>query len=223
MRTYSGSRYFLVFILTFFIFLIGLLSGLVIESQRIIAVDSLQGEYQMDFESIEAKFNLMRVTDSIDCMSINNDYENKLKNLEDGRLKLEEYQLSSKISNDDFLRLNRELFLQHINYYVLLQEMKDHCDLGVDVLYFFNQKSNCPDCEEQQFVLTYFRKKFNDKFRVFSINSLNEQNDSAIEFLIDKYEILEFPSIVINGDKFSGLASKNDIELVICDLDELEC
>lgn len=223
MRTYSKSRYFLVLVLTSFIFIIGLLSGIVIESQRIISIDSMQDEYTNNFTSLQAKFNLMRSSNMIDCNIINEDFEVSLKHLEDGRLKLEEYQLSSKISESDFLKLNRQLFLQHINYYILLQDMKNHCDLGVDVLYFFNQKSECPDCEEQQFVLTYFRKKFADKFRVFSINGLNEEQDLAINYLKEKYQINDYPTIVVNGHIIKGIASKAEIEELICDLDEITC
>lgn len=221
MREYNRYRYYLVLILSIFIFTIGLLLGIVVENKRVILIQHETIENEIIFESLKTNYMMMNQQKDFDCKSFDKNFENSIRQLEDIRIKIEEYRLSAKINENEYNRLDHRLFILKMNHYLLLEEVKDKCDLGFIVLYFFSDQKECPRCSDQEFVLTYFRKTLDTKFRVFAINS--NIDDYSIKLLKEKYDVKSYPTVIISEDKFEGLMSREIIKNYICKEDKESC
>ena len=65
------------------------------------------------------------------------------------------------------------------------------------ILYFYSNKEDCNDCEQQGYVLSYIKKKY-PSVRVYSFD-INIENQ-AIDIIKENYDINIAPSVVINGN-----------------------
>ena len=102
-------------------------------------------------------------------------------------------------SGDEYKYLKGKYFLLEIRAYVLFTRLKNECSRDYDlILYFYDQHDE--DSKRQGEVLDKLVEI--DKANVFSF----DRNFEIINFLTDKYEIKESPTIIVNEKKkFEGL------------------
>ena len=101
-----------------------------------------------------------------------------------------------------------------IKHWLLLQKTSKNCDTDLSfIIYFYSDKKDCPECEDQGYILTYFRKKY-PFLRVYSFDY--NLNLSALKTLKSIYTLEEeLPAIIVNDDVYQGFKSKKDLEEIL--------
>lgn len=216
-RGFKKEKYVFAALLTLGIFLLGVLLGLVIEGKRIIFIQNSAKEQKLDFASLQLQYAYVnQLSQEQNCPALIKTFEKNIESLESARLRLEEYNQNAKISKDDFKLLQREYILSQLSYWLFAKQTRDVCNVDqASILYFYSTKKECPDCEEQAFVLTYLKKRFNEKLLIFALNGRYTE-EPMIEMLKTRYDIQVYPTLVIEDKKFEGFTSKDDILREIC-------
>ncbi|MGM5484548.1 MAG: hypothetical protein ACQEP1_01620 [Nanobdellota archaeon] len=215
---FKKRRYFAAFFITLGIFLIGLLLGFVLESKRVDYITEKNKEQSLDLESLQLQYQFLEsMTGSRDCDAYMRTFDTYLKDLEDTRIRLERYKDNADVNEEDFRRLWRKYILAQLRYYRISKEANEVCDVDkVTVLYFFSDKKECPNCEEQAFVLNYFKKLLKEDILVFSIDA-NFEREPLVKMLKERYEVDDYPTLVIGDKVKEGLTDKDEILSIICD------
>jgi len=147
-------------------------------------------------------------------------FDVSVKSLDRTRERLENYDRDATLNKRDFELLQRDYSLGQVRYWLLAEQVKKLCDTDtVTVLYFFSDEATCPDCDEQSFVLTYLKRRFEDRLLNFVFDE-RLTSEPMIGILKSTYNITEFPAIIIGGRKFEGFQSRQNLLDVICPLYE---
>lgn len=217
MREFSKKRYLLTLILTSFIFVFGLMLGLVIEGTRTSYLEDQSTQQTLDYNSLQLQYEFIdQLGQEGNCEAISKTFDHAVESLENSRIRLEEYNQDATLNKREFDNLKREYALAQIRYWMLARKTKELCDMELStILYFYSTKEKCPTCEQQAFILTYLKKKFDDKLLNFALDG-DYENELMIEIIKDTYDVTEFPTIIVDDIKFDGLTSKETILKEIC-------
>ncbi len=91
------------------------------------------------------------------------------------------------------------------DYYVLLEykhskmveSFRKDCNKDIATVYFFITP-NCPECDGLGVLLTSYKQKYRDSVFIYTFN-VSLSDSPIISYLINKYGINTFPSVVVNG------------------------
>jgi hypothetical protein len=216
-RELNKKRYLIAGILTAFIFLLGLMLGMVVEGQRVGYIDKVNRIEKLDYSSLQIQYAYIeQLSREENCEAVSKTFENSVKSLIETSERLESYEKNANINKQEFGFLKREYMLAQLNYWLLAQRTKKICDRDiVTVLYFYSTDKECPRCEEQAFILTYLKQKFGNKLLIFSLDS-TYTDEPMIEMLKQQYDMHEYPTLIIENRKIEGFASKSEILSIIC-------
>jgi hypothetical protein len=226
-RKIDKTRYLIAFGITLLIFIPGLLLGMVLDNERVSALQAQSKIQELDIKSLQLNYlyisNLKNTTNS--CIPLKATLEKSIKDLSKSLDKIEEYKKGAKIENNDFNILSRRYLLDNLDYWVLSKKTKELCDLDtVNILYFFN--SQCDICPNQGIVLTYFKKKLGDNLLIFPINTDLIDDEPMVSVLVNTYKITEYPSLVIEEKVHLGILNTDEMQQVLCyeyGYNETEC
>jgi len=217
MRKISRTRYVVAAAIAVCVFLLGLFLGLVIENMRIEYVQKNDKLHQMEYNSLQLLYTYVdQLSQSKECEAIPKIYDLSLQHLETTRIRLENYERDSTLNEREFNILRREYVQAELRYWLLAQRIKQMCGLDiVSVLYFYSTDKECPQCNEQAFVLTYLKDIFKQDLLIFALDS-NYDEEPLIPVLKRSYNIEEYPTIVVDGKVFSGFTGKEIILDEVC-------
>jgi len=216
-RKVSKERYFFAFLITAGIFALGLLLGLVIEGKRIDLVVFRDQEQKLDFQSLQLQYQFVdQFSQEKNCEGLLTTFDSSLQSLEFTREKIESYRKDSTFNNKEFDLVKREYTLAQVNYWLLYSNAKETCDLDSSViLYFFADDTICSDCDDQAIVLTWLKHKLGMNLLNFVFDGSYE--DEPIMGLMKKiHNVDSYPTIVINGETFTGFTGRKEILSKIC-------
>ena len=216
-RKISKDKYVIAFILTLGIFLLGMLFGFVIEGKRINFAQNEARLQKIDFSSLQLQYQYInQLSEEGDCEALIDAFDASLKNLDSTRVRIEDYEEDTKMNKEEFEVLKREYTISQLNYWLFAEKTKNMCNPDVTtILYFYDEKDKCPSCEEQAFVLTHLKKKFKEKLLIFALDS-RQENEPMIKFLKKRYNVVSFPTLVIEDRVFTEVLSQDDILVEIC-------
>lgn len=216
-RTARWSSYAIAFLITALIFATALYASNYFNNRRVAEIQATQDSISVDILSLETQFDLLA---EHSCHDIS---ENSVLSTEIQPLaqRLSYLESQSNVNQDELLRLKRYYSLLEIKDYLLMQQVAAKCDLKpVFILYFYSNKGDCKDCEEQGYALTGLANKY-PQLRVYSFDY--NIGLSALQTLIDIHNVKdELPALVINGNVYYGLHTMSDIEKILPELATLE-
>ncbi len=217
MRGLSKERYIAAGAITLGVFILGLLLGLLIEGKRVSYIESMSRKQNLDFSSLQLQYAFIdQLSQEKNCLAVQKTFEQNINNLESTRIRLENFDTDAKINKEDFDLLKNEYLLAQIRYWLLAKRTRDLCSADiVNVLYFFSDEKECPDCEKQAFVLTYLKKKFKDKLLIFSFDSKFEA-EPMIPLLKKAYNVERYPTIVVEEKPHADFRDKDSLLREIC-------
>jgi len=216
-RKISKNRYLLAFLITLIVFTLGLLLGLVIESKRIQLIELQDQQQQLDFNSLQLQYQFIDLFgEEKNCNALKKTFEESIKNLDATRLRLEKYLQSSNLNKKEFNLLKREYILAQIKFWLLTKKTKNVCGFEHSIiLYFYGDNTKCPECADQAFVLTYLKNKLGISLLNFAFDTQSEE-EPLITILKNTFDLKQYPTLIINGEKFEGFTSKETILKKIC-------
>ncbi|MBI2541950.1 hypothetical protein HYV80_04530 [Candidatus Woesearchaeota archaeon] len=217
MRILSKDKYVIAGVITLGIFLLGLFLGLAIEGKRVNYIESVSRRQNLDFGSLQLQYAFIdQLSQDNNCLAVQKTFEHNINNLESTRIRLENFNRDATLNKNELDILKNEYILAQIRYWLLAERTKEVCGSDiVNILYFFSDEEECPDCEKQAFVLTYLKKKFKDKLLIFSFDS-KFKDEPMIGLLKNTYAVDKYPSLVIEGNPSSGFKDKNALLEQIC-------
>lgn len=217
MRKLSKDKYMIAGAITLGIFLLGLFLGLAIEGKRVNYIESVSRRQNLDFSSLQLQYAFIdQLSQEKNCLAVQKTFEHNINNLESTRIRLENFDRDATLNKNELDALKNEYILAQIRYWLLAEKTKEVCGSDiVNILYFFSDEKECPDCEKQAFVLTYLKKKFRDKLLIFSFDS-KFKDEPMIDLLKNTYNADKYPTLVIEGKPSSGFKDKNTLLEQIC-------
>jgi hypothetical protein len=216
-RKISKEKHLIAAILTVGIFLLGLFLGLLVDGERIDFLKSQSDAEKLDYSSMQLQYAFIdQLSQENNCPAVSKTFEQNINNLEDARMRLENYDEDAKLGKDDFIVLKREYTHAQIRYWLLAKKTKEICDAELSsILYFYANNELCPRCEDQAFILTYLKKRFKQKLMIFALDS-DLVEEPLISILKDTYNLTFYPTLIIDDEKYEGFTEKDDILRVIC-------
>lgn len=217
-RSARWSSYIVAFLITALIFATALYVSNYFNDRRIADIQATQDNISIDILSLETQFDLLA---EHACRDIT---ENSVLSSEIRPLASRLSYLESQpgVNENELARLKRYYSLLQIKDLLLMQEVTEKCRNiePVFILYFYSNKGDCTECEEQGYVLTGLNEKY-PQLRVYSFDY--HLGLSALQTLIDINEVRNtMPALVINGQVYYGLKTIEDIENILPDLSKLE-
>lgn len=208
-KKFSVQKYISVLFFTLLIFGSGFFLSDYTTKKRIAQLNDLQQNLRTDILSLETQFSILN---QAPCANLN---ESTLTN--------ELYSISQKLTSvgstlgeDDgnFLELKKYYSILEIKHWLLLQRAAKECKLPLAfIIYFYEDSKNCPQCEDQGYILTYFREKY-PFLRIYSFDY--NLDLAALKTLKSVFRLQdETPIMVINSDVYYGYKSKDELETIM--------
>ena len=198
------SKYIAAFAITLLVFIAGVALGSSSDRKKLAIVDDIEQDIKMNTMGTEIQYLLM--TDS-PCTFVNSTQ----MAIELGNLGSKLTFMESQLGTDDkrVLELKEYYHLLELRHWLFLKKAKEECDKNFElVLYFYSNKGDCRDCEEQGHVLTYVHKK-NPAFNIYSFDV--NINNPALNTLKERYNIRTTPTIIINETIHEGFMSTDEV------------
>lgn len=211
-------RYLAAFAITALIFVLGFFAGLVLENQRSDFLADAYNQQRVDYSSMQLQHQLIEeIARDEDCAALTKTFEQNINSLESARVRLETFAEDATVKEQEFNLLSREYTHAQIRYYLLAQKTQEICgEDAATILYFYTDSSECSECENQAFVLNYLKRVMQDKLLIFSFNEQLADQEPAIRLLMNRHNITEFPSIVINNEPYGGYQSRDVVQSELC-------
>jgi hypothetical protein len=212
-RNIFWKKHIAAFVITFLIFVIGLLIGLKISDSRLTLLEDFNQQQRSDFESLQLQYAYLTSSNG-SCSAFEETLGESVSDLENARIKMENY-LQSSYDSDDFLDEKRDYMLAEIRYWMLARQTEIACGKhSVNILYFYESDDVCSKCSTQGYVLTSLKDKFKDKLLVFSLDASSDE--PMVKIIKNVYNLEDTPSIVIDDEVISGFTSEDQLISLIC-------
>ena len=209
----NWSRYVIALIITAAIFATAIYISNTLNERRVAQIETIEEQIAIDTLSLETQFDLLGERS---CSFITEDsvLSSELNDLA-ARLAAAEGNLG--IDDERVVTLRKQYTLLQIKDYLLMKEVADKCGLEpVFILYFYSNAGDCPDCEREGHVLTYYRERF-PNLRVYSFDF--HLDLGALRTLASLYRLKpELPALVINDKVYYGYQDRDAIEKIVPEL-----
>lgn len=212
-RTARWGSYLVAFLITSLIFATALYASNYFNNRRIADIQTTQDNISIDILSLETQFDLLA---EHTCADIR---ENSVLSTEIQPLasRLSYLEQQRGVNQDELTRLKRYYTLLQIKDLLLMQQVANKCNLKpVNILYFYSNKGDCKECEEQGYALTGLSEKY-PTLRVYSFDY--NIGLAALQTLVDIHNVKEeLPALVINNKVYYGLHTMDEIERIAPEL-----
>ncbi len=207
-RRLQTSKYVAAFAMTTLIFVIGMLVGNYVSERKLSTIDELQQDLARRTISSELQYLLLA---EHPCQSINSTELTKELFGIGTKLDFMEAKLGKK--NQDVIKLKQYYSLLEIRHWLLLKKARDECDFDYDlILYFYSNKGDCDECEQQGFVLSALHKEY-PNLNIYSFDI--DIDDPALNGIREIHHVRDAPTVVINNQTFAGFMDKDSIEGIL--------
>ena len=218
-RKARWSNYVIALLITLIIFATALYASNYFNGLRISDIRSTQDTISTDILSLETQFDLMQehsckgVSESTVLPEEMRTMANQLSYMES----------QGNVANQaEITRLKRLYSLLEIKDYLVMKQIAAKCDLKpIFILYFYSNKGDCKDCENQGYVLTSLAQDY-PQLRIYSFDY--NLNVSALQTLSSIYDLKgdNLPALVINGNVHEGYQGIDDIQKILPQLKTMQ-
>jgi hypothetical protein len=220
MRNFKKRRYIFAAIITIALFFLGFFFGFVMDLKRVDYFDKVSSAQQLNIRSLQLQYELLKGDAFQDrCSAFKFMFDKFILELENNRVRLDQYSKQSQVITEDFDSLKREYILSQINFWYISRNFKESCTNTSDfvtVLYFFSDDQKCPMCGDQGTVLNYYKSVLKQNLLIFSFDETFADKESLITMLEQIYDVKSYPTLVINNKAYSGYMDKENLTQVLC-------
>ena len=135
--------------------------------------------------------------------------------------KIDQYRtLTEEFMKDPFYLEQKIRFnINEVLYFSMLKKMQQSCDVNQStILFFYQKKEECPNCDAQSFVLTDIKREHDQELGIFSFDA--DLTLAPVNILIQYYNITSFPCTVTNDTAHCGLYNKNEMMNILCQTED---
>jgi hypothetical protein len=217
-RKISIEKYIIAAVITFFVFMSGVLLGLLMDNARANVSEQKTKEQEVSYNSIQFQYLLLSELQRKEevCPVISIALQEAVKELSKSLDEFQQYEKDSRSSKETFELIHRKYVLDNLRYWLLASKSKSLCNMQIlPILYFYSTKT-CQICPDQGTALTYYKKKFGDTVLIFPIDFDMAEKETTIEILRARYNVTKFPTLIIDNEKYEGLIETKDLGNIIC-------
>jgi len=209
------SPFLKAFLLSSFLFIVGIVIGILVSNNKIIHLNDLMAQVKTDIDNTELQFLILdSMHSNKTCMYLMNSASKVgLETYEMGK-QVEGYEKSKSISLLDFNQLKMKYTSLLIRTWLYVEKIRTTCESNYStVLYFFGSKT-CPNCGNQGMVLTFLKEKLNENLLVYAIDG--DLDLAPVEVLKDTFTVNKYPTLIINGEKYEGFFDSKELTEILC-------
>ena len=203
-KKHSTNFYFITaFFVSSVIFISGIGIGMIINELKSSSISSSIEEMSSSLADAEIELLLMDYLGS----NLSCDYlmlkssDLSIQSAELGN-KLDLFEESNQVNLESYIPLKEDYMRVLIKNWLTLENIKKSCNANYSTILYFYNNEGCASCENQAFVLQYYKNLMQNDVMIFAIDS--SLNMGIIELLRYNYDIHEYPSLVINGEPYPG-------------------
>jgi len=208
-RKLSMGRYVQTLVITISVFMLGIFIGFFISEIRINEMLSSYNEIRLKVVGATLETNILEgELCRYDILGVTGKERFDL-----GR-QVEEMERIRGKTDEQVLRLKEEYSMLSVNHLLLMEKWKKECNRNVSIIiFFYSNKENFTESENQGFVLDYIYTKYPNKISTYAFDV--DIDNPVINAMKRKYDVNVIPTIVINDRVYSGFQSKGKIESLI--------
>lgn len=209
----SWKVYGIAAILTVVIFFSGIGLGYYINKEK---YDTIKLEFEklrLSQHDTEMEFILLSSFGESSCETLKYELEKTTSLASELGSKVTYYDTIELNKVPEFYNLKREYILILIRYWFYWESFKESCNSTANTILYFYSIENCSECQDQGYILSYFKDKYPDQVMTFSLD-LNEDLYS-LNLLKNYFNVTKAPTLIINKVKYEGLKDKSDLELLL--------
>ncbi|PSG99422.1 MAG: hypothetical protein BRC29_04870 [Nanohaloarchaea archaeon SW_7_43_1] len=144
-----------------------------------------------------------------DCRAVKGWVNTTVDDIRNLRLEVAAYEDSNKIDNREYTTVKKRYMNLLLQNLVQIRNFDDACNREVvDIVYFYSD--GCDACNDQATVLTEVRQRYGKDVVVYPLDT--ELDMQPINFLLNYYDVEEYPTLVINGEVKQGFQSIDSLE-----------
>jgi hypothetical protein len=212
-REFYWKRHLIALIITLIIFSFGILIGSTLSDERIEFTKTDIERQQIEYQSLQMQLLYLTAQEEKNCNVLLNTLERNIYDLENSRVKLENYIQGAE--DGDYYTIKRDYMLTEIRYWLMTKEAEKVCPSDtVSILYFYETDESCADCSAQGHILTYLKNMFGDKLLVFSLDV--NFDEPMVQILKENYGVEVLPTLVVEDKVLSGLTKKEELIKELC-------
>jgi hypothetical protein len=217
-RKISKHKYIAVALITLLIFSLGMVLGLLWDELRVNFVKDVNAMKDIDYQSLQFQYLYLSTLSKSEtsCNALYVTLGQSVKDLAATLDALINYQKQSSINTKQYELIERDYILDNLRYWLFAKQVKEQCSRDVVTVLYFYKKYDCPVCNDQGFLLTHYKKIFEDRLLVFPIDSDLKSQEVAISLVESQYNVTQYPTMIIGDKKYYGLVEKEDLGRIIC-------
>ena len=193
----------------------GIFTGYVFSKERLITVETELENVINDIQNFQLQFLFLDVLgENATCPLLEATLSEINERAYELWLKLTGHEVETGINDySKSMKLKSDYSRLLVNYWLMAEKMKKACSSNTStVLYMFSLNS-CYECENQEFILTYFKEKYGDKILIFAVDG--EFDEPSINTLRVFYDVTIYPTLVIDGKLYEGFVSQKELESIL--------
>lgn len=196
--------------ISFLVFISGILVGWNINRQNVTGFQTELSKIQSQIQNFELEVMLIdTMGEEVSCDLLNSILEGLGKDTAKLGQSLIAFQNTRKLTDLELDRIKRQYTFSLVKYWLFMEKVEKTCGRNfVKVLYFYSSK-DCKDCENQGYLLDYIRNNYGERFVVFALDV--RLDEPIIDTLMNTYNVTEVPTLVINGETYSGFVDRNKL------------
>ncbi|NIO22658.1 MAG: hypothetical protein GTN38_01355 [Candidatus Aenigmarchaeota archaeon] len=201
-------------IISALLFLSGIYVGYSINRETLSLIETRLMKITSDIQNFQLEFLFLDVLgENATCPLLADTLSEINKESYDIGTRLESYGGEGEIQDyDEYLNTKREYSRLLIGYWLLANKLKSSCELEANtIVYFFSRE--CGKCDDQGFILTYFKKDLGEKLLVFALDG--DLDEPSIQVLKKHYNLESYPTLIINGEGYGRFLSKGELEEIL--------
>ncbi len=198
-------------IISAILFISGIYVGYSINREKLSSIETTMKKITSDVQNFQLEFLFLDILgENATCPLLSGTLSEINQESYDIGTRLSSYGKEGEIQDyNEYLSTKREYSRLLIGYWLLANKLKKSCRLEANTVVYFYSKE-CEKCDDQGFILTYFKKDLGEKLMVFTLDG--ELDEPSIQVLKRNYNITSYPHLIVNGESYSGFLSKSELE-----------
>ncbi len=210
-RKIDTQLYLIVLFITLSIFVAGLFLGSILSQNKLSSLSEDLNTLERMRNTQETNSLLLDSLDEKICPGLESYINEMLPEIESLAERVAYYESSAdskRFGIKEYEDIKKDYNLLLIRYWIITNKLEKNCGENiVDVIYFYSNKK-CDDCKDQGIYLDSIKKQY-PEIMIFALDK--DLNLSTTEILTKSFNITEVPSLIINGQSYSGLKNKEEI------------
>jgi len=199
------SKHLAVIVSVALIFLLGIIFGYFLTNKNLKEFKRTQEELKNEFLNMELENMLIS---EFPCNIPVEEIGSKRSEL--GK-RLDSLEKSLGKNSEDLIALKQEYSSLSIKQWVFINQLEKKCKRNITmILFFYSNKDNTEESENQGLILDYFYEKHRDNVMIFALDF--DLDNVGIKILKNVFNVTKTPTLIVNNIKVEGLTSNEMLE-----------